>query len=501
MSSSTSNQQPSELGLEDITIIDNKKLKKAVTASALGNAMEWFDFGVYGFIAVTLGKVFFPETSGSTQILAALATFAVAFLVRPIGGIFFGILGDRLGRQKILATTIIIMAISTFCIGLIPSYHTIGIFAPILLLLCRLLQGFSTGGEYTGATTFIAEYSPDRKRGFMGSWLDFGSTAGFLLGAGFVTVITHFLGEDTMLDWGWRIPFLLAGPLGLIGLYLRSNIDETPAFEKHQEQRDKEDEEHGISKISFKHILLHHWKPLFICIGLVIVCNVTYYMLLTYMPSYLNHTLHYDESHGLILIIVIMICMLFIQPFVGLLSDKTGRRPIMMVASIGLLILSYPAFKLILNGETTHIFAGLMVIGILLSLLMGTMASTLPALFPTSIRYSALAISFNISVSLFCGTTPLITQWLVEKTNNFMMPAYYLMVVGVIGFVAIYFAKETANKPLRGATPAASNRREAKELLQEHHDMIEEKVTTLNEQIDELTQKRDDLVAQHPKLN
>ena len=500
MSSSTSSQQTNELGLEDITIIDNKKLKKAVTASALGNTMEWFDFGVYAFIASTLGKVFFPEAVGSTQILAALATFAVAFIFRPIGGIFFGILGDKIGRQKILATTIIIMAISTFSIGLIPSYYTIGILAPILLLLCRLLQGFSTGGEYTGAITFIAEYSPDRKRGFIGSWLDFGSTAGFLLGAGFVTAITYVLGEATMLDWGWRVPFLLAGPLGLIGLYLRSQIDETPVFEKHQEQKEKEDEEHGISKISFRNILLHHWKPLLICIGIVIICNVTYYMLLTYMPSYLNHTLHYDESHGLILIIVIMVCMLVIQPFIGLLSDKVGRRPVVMTAAIGLLLLAYPSFKLILNGETYHIFTGLMILGLLLSLLMGTMASILPALFPTSIRYSALAISFNISVSLFCGTTPFITQWLIEETNNFMMPAYYLMVVGAIGFVAIYFAKETANKPLRGATPAASNKAEAKELLQEHHDMIEEKVVNLNEKIEELTQKRDDLVSQHPKL-
>lgn len=489
-----------ELKINDITIIDNKKLKKAVAASALGNAMEWFDFGVYGFIAVTLGKVFFPETSGSTQILAALATFAVAFVIRPVGGIFFGLLGDKLGRQKILATTIIIMAISTFCIGLIPGYATIGIWAPILLLCCRLLQGFSTGGEYTGATIFIAEYSPDRKRGFMGSWLDFGSTAGFLLGAGLVTLITHLLGDEKMLEWGWRIPFLLAGPLGLIGLYLRSNIDETPAFEKMQEKQ-QSDAEHGISKISLKEIVIHHWKPLFICMGLVIVWNVTYYMLLTYMPSYLSSNLNYSESHGVILIIVIMICMLCVQPFIGLLSDKIGRKPLITIASFGLFFLAIPSFRLIMHDDVIYIFTGLMILGVLLSLLTGVMASTLPALFPTSIRYSALAISFNISVSLFCGTTPLIAQWLIEITQNLMMPAYYLMIVAVIGFVAISFTKETANKPLRGATPAASDKAEAKELLQEHHDNIEAKVEDLTAQIEALTEKREQLIEQHPKLN
>ncbi|UYZ82957.1 glycine betaine/L-proline transporter ProP [Entomomonas sp. E2T0] len=499
MSSQTTSNQSTELSLEDITIIDNDKLKKAVTASALGNAMEWFDFGVYGFIAITLGKVFFPETTGSVQILATLATFAVAFLVRPIGGVFFGLLGDKLGRQKILATTILIMAISTFCIGLIPSYETIGLWAPILLLACRLLQGFSTGGEYSGATIFIAEYSPDRKRGFMGSWLDFGSIAGFLLGAGFVTLITYLLTDQQLLDWGWRIPFFIAGPLGLIGLYLRSHLDETPTFEQHQEKQ-QADEEHGISKVSFKEILLRHWRPLLICIGLVIVMNVTYYMLLTYMPSYLNHNLHYAESHGVILIIVIMIGMLFVQPTIGFLSDKIGRKPIVIVGCVGLFCLSIPCFYLITTGKVAYIFIGLMILGVLLNMFTGVMASTLPALFPTSIRYSALAISFNISVSLFCGTTPLIAAWLTETTNNLMMPAYYLMVVAVIGLLAILFTKETANRPLRGATPAASDRAEAKELLQEHHDYIETKVEELTEQINELTEKRDQLIEQHPDL-
>lgn len=213
--------------INDITIIDDSKLKKAITAAALGNAMEWFDFGVYGFVAYALGQVFFPGASPGVQMIAALATFSVPFLVRPLGGLFFGAMGDKFGRQKVLSVTIIIMAVSTFCIGLIPSYASIGIWAPILLLLAKLAQGFSVGGEYSGAAIFVAEYSPDRKRGFMGSWLDFGSIAGFVMGAGVVVLISSIVGEANFLDWGWRIPFFIAAPLGLIGLYLRHALEET----------------------------------------------------------------------------------------------------------------------------------------------------------------------------------------------------------------------------------------------------------------------------------
>ncbi len=199
-------------------------------AAALGNAMEWFDFGVYSYIAVTLGKVFFPTGNATAQLLSTFGAFAAAFLVRPLGGMVFGPLGDRVGRQKVLALTMIMMAAGTFAIGLIPSYAAIGVGAPILLLAARLVQGFSTGGEYAGASTFIAEYAPDKRRGFLGSWLEFGTLAGYIGGAGLVTLMTALLSTDDLLSWGWRIPFLIAGPMGIIGLYLRMRLEETPAF-------------------------------------------------------------------------------------------------------------------------------------------------------------------------------------------------------------------------------------------------------------------------------
>ena len=488
--------------VSDVTIIDDARLKKAITAASLGNAMEWFDFGVYGFVAFALGKVFFPDASPSVQMIAALGTFSVPFLIRPLGGVFFGMLGDKYGRQKILSITIIIMSLSTFAIGLIPSYATIGIWAPILLLLAKMIQGFSVGGEYTGASIFVAEYSPDRKRGFMGSWLDFGSIAGFVCGAGVVVLISSIVGEVNFLDWGWRIPFFLALPLGIIGLYLRHALEETPAFQQHIEKMEKDDRQ-GLTegpKVSFKEIVTKHWRNLLVCVGLVIATNVTYYMLLTYMPSYLSHNLHYSEDHGVMIIIAIMIGMLFVQPIIGLLSDRFGRRIFVFMGSIGLFFLAIPAFMLINSDIIVLIFFGLLMLAVLLNFFTGVMASTLPAMFPTHIRYSALASAFNISV-LVAGLTPTAAAWLVEATNDLMMPAYYLMVVAVIGLITAITMKETANKPLKGATPAASDIAEAREIVQEHYDNIEQKIEDLDKEIEELQQKRTNLVDQHPRIN
>ena len=490
------------IGLQDITIVDDAKMRKAITAAALGNAMEWFDFGVYGFVAYVLGKVFFPTASPSVQMIAALATFSVPFLIRPLGGLFFGVLGDKYGRQKVLAATIVIMSLSTFAIGLIPSYATIGIWAPILLLLAKMAQGFSVGGEYTGASIFVAEYAPDRKRGFLGSWLDFGSIAGFVLGAGVVVLISTLLGEEQFLEWGWRVPFFLALPLGMIGLYLRHALEETPAFQQHVEKLEQGDRE-GLARgprVSFKEVATKHWRSLMTCIGVVAVTNVTYYMLLTYMPSYLSHNLHYSENHGVLIIIAIMVGMLFVQPLIGFVSDKIGRRPFIICGSVGLFFLAVPAFYLINSGKLGLIFAGLLMLAVLLNFFIGVMASTLPAMFPTHIRYSALASAFNVSV-LIAGLTPTAVAWLVESTNNLYMPAYYLMVIAIVGLVTGVTMKETANKPLRGAAPAASDIEEAKELLQEHHDNIEHKIEDIDAEIAELEAKRKNLVQQHPRIN
>lgn len=453
-----------QLQLDEVTVVDRGMLRKAVGAAALGNAMEWFDFGVYGYLAVTLGQVFFPSSNPTAQLIATFATFTVAFLVRPIGGMVFGPLGDRYGRQKVLAATMILMALGTFSIGLIPSYAQIGLWAPALLLLARLLQGFSTGGEYGGAATFIAEYATDRNRGLMGSWLEFGTLGGYIAGAATVTALHMALSQAQMLDWGWRVPFLVAGPLGLLGLYMRMKLEETPAFRAYteqSEQRERETAGQGLMTL-----LRLHWPQLLKCVGLVLVFNVTDYMLLTYMPSYLSVTMGYAESKGLLLIILVMLVMMPLNVVGGMLSDKLGRRPMIIGACAALFALAIPCLLLIGSGSDVLIFTGLMLLGLALVCFTSSMPSTLPALFYTPVRYSALSIAFNVSVSLFGGTTPLVTAWLVERTGDPLVPAYYLMGAAAIGLVTMLFVRETAGLPLRGSPPAVASDAEARALLQ-----------------------------------
>ncbi|MGH6744638.1 MULTISPECIES: glycine betaine/L-proline transporter ProP [unclassified Novosphingobium] len=449
------------MAIDDITLVDRSLLKRAVGAAALGNAMEWFDFGVYGYIAVTLGHVFFPSGNPTVQLIATLATFAAAFLVRPLGGLVFGPLGDRYGRHKILALTMVMMAAGTFAIGLIPSYDRIGLAAPALLLVARLVQGFSTGGEYGGAATFIAEYSTDQKRGLMGSWLEFGTLGGYIAGAGTVTALQMSLSDADMLSWGWRVPFLVAGPLGLLGLYMRLKLEETPAFQAYSEQVDaREADRPGLSDM-----FRLHWRQLLKCVGLVLVFNVTDYMLLTYMPNYLTVTMGYAESKGLLLIILVMLVMMPLNVVGGLFSDRLGRRPMIIGACVALMVLSIPSMLLIGSGNDWLIFLGLMTLGVALVCFTSSMPSTLPALFYTPVRYSGLSIAFNLSVSLFGGTTPLVTAWLVSRTGDPLVPAYYLMGAAAIGILTMLTVRETAGMPLRGSPPAVENRREAIALI------------------------------------
>ncbi|MGW0797561.1 glycine betaine/L-proline transporter ProP [Streptomyces sp. NPDC002692] len=436
----------------EVTVTDPALVKRAVKAAALGNAMEWFDFGVYSYIAVTLGKVFFPSGNPTAQLLSTFGAFAAAFLVRPLGGMVFGPLGDRVGRQKVLALTMIMMAAGTFAIGLIPSYATIGVGAPLLLLAARLVQGFSTGGEYAGASTFIAEYAPDKKRGFFGSWLEFGTLAGYIGGAGLVTLMTAFLSTESLLAWGWRVPFLIAGPMGVIGLYLRMRLEETPAFAAELEKASKKEKDRP--KVPLRVMLAGQWRALLLCVGLVLVFNVTDYMLLSYMPSYLTSELKYDETHGLLVVLAVMAVMMIVQPFAGALTDRIGRRPVIAAGCAGFLALSVPAVLLIRQGSLLAVALGMGALGLLLVCFTSAMPAALPALFPTKVRYGSLSIGFNVSVSLFGGTTPLVVTALIGATGNMMMPAYYMMAAAVIGGVAVWFMSESAGRPLPGSAPA-----------------------------------------------
>jgi MHS family proline/betaine transporter-like MFS transporter len=429
------------------SVIKKATLRRAIAAAALGNCMEWFDFGVYGYLAVTIGRIFFPSHNPTTELLAAFGGFAVAFVIRPFGGIFFGPLGDRIGRQRVLAITIILMAASTFMIGVLPSYAQIGIWAPILLMLARLVQGFSTGGEYGGAATFMAEYAPDDQRGYLCSWLEFGTLGGFSLGAILVTLVTFGLTPEAMNAWGWRIPFLCAGPLGMIGLYLRLKLEETPDFQGLQEAGE-------VADSPLREALATEWRQLLKCVGIVILLNVADYTFLTYMPSYLNTALGIGEQRGRVILIGIMLAMMLVITPIGALSDRIGRKPILIASALGFIVLGWPAFWLMSQGSLFLVTLGLAIPGLLLVMLLGTLPATLPAMFSTRTRYGGFAVSYNISTSLFGGTAPLAITWLVVMTGNDYMPAFYLIAAGVIAFIPILALRETARRRLRGSVTA-----------------------------------------------
>ncbi|MFE6286310.1 MFS transporter [Streptomyces sp. NPDC057877] len=455
----------------DITVTDEAAVRRAVKAASLGNAMEWFDFGIYSYLAVTIGHVFFPSGNETAQLISSFATFAVSFLVRPLGGMVFGPLGDRIGRKSVLATTMIMMALATFAIGLIPSYAAIGFWAPVLLILFRLVQGFSTGGEYGGASTFIAEYAPDRRRGFFGSFLELGTLAGYVGAAGLVTLLTVLLGSDGMESWGWRVPFLVAGPIGAVGLYLRLKLDETPAFKKLEDDSTHKASEAAstvetTARGDLAKIFRGHWPTLVLCLCLVGAYNVTDYMFLSYMPTYLSDEMGYSATHGLLFLIGTMVVLMLVVNQVGRISDRFGRKPVLMTGMLGFLVLSVPAFLLVMQGSLVAIGAGMLMLGLSLVCMLGTMSAALPALFPTQVRYGGLSIGYNLATSLFGGTTPLVITALISVTGSDLMPAYYAMAAALVGVIAVARMEETAQQPLAGSPPSVATPEEAARLVE-----------------------------------
>ena len=419
-------------------------LRRAIAASALGNATEWFDYGIYAYGVVYLSAALFPGEAAEAT-LFALATFAISFLVRPLGGLFWGPLGDRYGRKSVLALTIILMSAATVGVGLIPSFASIGCWAPVLLVALRMVQGFSTGGEYGGAATFMAEYSPDDRRGFYGSFLEFGTLAGFSFGALLMLGSSLLLGEEAMYDWAWRIPFFVAGPMGLIGMYLRSRMEDTPIFREIEAHHDTE----PTARTELRDLVTRYWRPLLTMGGLVVALNVVNYTLLSYMPTYLQNRLGLTTDDALVVPIVGMLFMMVFVPFAGALSDRIGRKPLWWFSLVGLFVGVVPLYLLMASSFTGAI-VGFAILGLLYVPQLATISATFPAMFPTHVRFAGFAISYNVATSLFGGTAPAFNSWLIGRTGNELMPAYVMMAACVVGVIALSRTAETAGKSLRG---------------------------------------------------
>lgn len=418
-------------------------MRRAVTAAMIGNATEWYDYAIYGYLAVTLGAVFFPSDDPTVSLLASFSAFALAFLIRPLGAFFFGPLSDKIGRQRSLSITILVMAGATFAIGLLPGYATAGVFAPIALVVLRLVQGFAVGGEYGGASTFVVEYAPDRRRGMWASWLEFGAIAGFLLASGLVAVLTVYLPDEAMASWGWRVPFLIAGPLGSIGLYLRLKLVDTPSF------RALEDNEE-IARAPVRDTLSNHWRQVLICIGIVMYSSIGTYTILTFMPSYFSETLQTGAGSAQLLVFAAGALLVLGIPIAGIVSDRIGRKPLLIAAALGYAVLAYPAFWLMSLGTWYGLLSGVLLLTLCQIPILGTTTAVLPALFPTRVRGTGVSIGYNVSHAIFGGTAPLLATFLVDRTGSSFAPAFYLIAVSLVALIPVLMSPETSGRPLRG---------------------------------------------------
>jgi MHS family proline/betaine transporter-like MFS transporter len=450
----------------EIRVIDPTVARHAIAGTAIGNFMEWYDFGVYGYIATTIAQVFYPGNSVSAvHLLATFATLGAAFVVRPLGGFIFGPLGDRIGRKRVLMTTILFMTVGTTTTGLLPGYSAIGIWAPILLVVARIFQGLSTGGEYVGAMTYLGEQVPDRKRGLMVGFLPMGNLTGFVLAGLLVTGLQTLLPAHDMLAWGWRIPLLLSAPFGVVAFYLRMRLEESAAFTSASAER-AAPTGHGLQQ--FGRTIVQQWRPMLICAALVLMSTAADYMLTGYLPTYLKVVVRTGHTAALVMITATLTILMLLLIFVAMLSDHIGVKPIMWTGCGLLIVAAVPAFMLIRSGAGYPvIFIGVLLIGLMELCFDSTSPAALPALFSTDVRYGALAISYNVSISAVGGTTPLIAQALVSGTGNAMAPAYILIFAGLVGAVTLPFTPEVAGRRLPGSPPAVETEQEARELVED----------------------------------
>ena len=426
-------------------LTDQQALRRATVASFIGNFVEWFDYAAYGYLAAVIAVVFFPETDKTTGLLAAFAVFAVSFVIRPIGGIVWGHWGDKFGRRSALSLSILIMSGATFLIAFLPSYEQVGVLSPLLLLLVRLVQGFSASGEYAGASAFLAEYAPKNQRGFYTSMVPASTAAGLLLGSLMVTLLHATLTPEQMHQWGWRLPFLLAAPFGLIGRYIRLHLQDTPKF-REMEGRLAENEKD--TALPIRQLLTTYRKKVLIACGVVCLNAVAFYMMLSYMPTYLSVELNVSETLSFISSSIALAAYIGFVFFMGYLSDHHGRKTMLVSASVLFIVLAVPLFQILGHGHFWAIVLVQIVFGALLAMNDGTLPSFLAEIFPTPVRYSGFALSFNTGNALMGGTAPLVSTWLISLTGNKLAPAWYLMAIALLALVAMLLSHETFREEL-----------------------------------------------------
>ena len=415
---------------------------RATVAGTIGNVLEWYDFSVYGYLVTAIGAAFFPKASTLAQVLFTFGIYGVGFFMRPVGSIVIGAYGDRAGRRAALTLTVGLMGVATMLIGFLPTYDTLGVWAPLLLILMRLVQGFSGGGEWGGAATFLVEFAPTGRRGYIGSWQQFSVGAGFLLGSGFVYLLTTTLGADAMAAWGWRIPFLCGIFVAGFAVYFRLRLPDTPEFVALEQK-------HTVSKQPLRELVVEHWEDLITQFGITIHNTASYYITLQYMQSWLVTVVKMAPSDALLINTIGLVGLAIATPFIGAWSDRIGRKPLLIASCVGFIVLAYPGYWLASGGQ----FWTVLVVQVILVLLVCTFSACGPAtyaeLFPTRVRYSGLSIGYNLAVMLFGGFAPFIATWLVAATGSIYSPTFYVIVCAAITLAFVLRMRESAFAPLK----------------------------------------------------
>jgi len=414
--------------------------RRALGAAVIGNVLEWYDFAVYAFLATVLARIFFPSGDELSALLATFAVFGVGFVVRPLGAIVIGRLADRRGRKIALSLTIILMALGTVMIGLLPSYETIGVGASALLVAARLLQGFSAGGEWGSSTAFMVEWAPPNRRGLFGSLQQASVAGGFLLGSLTAASLSHWLGPDALEDWGWRVPFLFGGILGPIGLYMRRKLDETPSFKAAVQER----AEPGVSSAR------QGWSLAARAFGFTVLWTTAYYIFLSYMPTFLQQHVGLDRTQALWSNTLALMVLVVAVPLAGALSDRIGRRPLLLASCAAFVLLPYPLFAMLLsNPSLPTVIAVQLLFALAIALFSGAGPAAIAEIFPTRIRATWMSIGYSVSVALFGGFAPYVATWLIARTGSPLAPTWYVIGAAVVTALTIATQKETAHDALR----------------------------------------------------
>lgn len=417
--------------------------KNVLIAGSIGTFVEYFDLVTFGALASVMAAVFFPSADDAAGLLQTFAVFALAFVARPLGGLLWGPIGDRIGRKRTLAAIIIVMTVSTVLTGILPGFGTVGIWAPILLCILRFFQGISAGGEAPGAAIFVGEYSQNNRRAYQTSFLSVAVMSAQLVALLVATLLVSTLSAEAMQSWGWRIPFLIALPMGAIGLYIRARLEETPVF-------DNIEQEGAKSRSPLKAIVGNAagWKMIGRATLFNLPVQVPGFLLLTFMPSYLTKSAGLSSGGALVCISVAVVVMIIVQPIAGVMSDRMGRRPMLFACAVVTIVSAYPAFALIQMGGYVLPTLGLVLIAIVHGMGTGTQFAPVLESFPTRVRYTGFALSLGLIVSVISGPTPYIAQWLVSTTGNLYSPAWFMMAVVVPSAIGAFFVRETSNRPL-----------------------------------------------------